>query len=114
MYLPTAAGQSSLENETKKPFGWHSLPANCNGPASAPTAKMPASTNDLNTGMSVFEAPSPVTKDLGVVDELRCSLHRFGRIGLVVDHRVLDRQTAELVAELFEGEIDATLGFGAC
>src|SRR6516164_123381 len=62
MYLPTAAGQSSFENETKKPFGWHSLPANCNGPASAPTAKMPASTNDLNTGMSVFEAPSPVTK----------------------------------------------------
>src|SRR5260370_42145625 len=62
MYLPTAAGQSSFENETKKPFGWHSLPANCNGPARAATAKMPASTNDLNTGMSVFEAPSPVTK----------------------------------------------------
>ena len=52
--------------------------------------------------------------DLGVVDELRCSLHRFGRIGLVVDHGVLDRQTAELVAELFEGEIDAALGLGAC
>src|SRR5262245_11301699 len=62
MYLPTGAGHSSYANETKKPFGWHSLPANCNGPASAQTAKMPASTNDLNTGINVFEAPSPVTK----------------------------------------------------
>jgi len=29
--------------------------------------------------------------DLGVVDEFRGPLHRFGRVGFVVDDRVLDR-----------------------
>src|SRR5262249_36655784 len=62
IYLPTAAGQSSLENETTKPFGVHSLPANCRGPASAPIAKMPASENVFQIGIVVFEALKPVTK----------------------------------------------------
>src|SRR5215470_3918196 len=48
MYLPTAAGQSSLENEATKPFGTQSLPANCSGPASAPTANTPASLNSFD------------------------------------------------------------------
>src|SRR6266566_5031843 len=62
MYLPTAAGQSSLENETTKPFGVHSLPANCSGPASAPTVKMPASLNVFQIGIIVFDELKPVAK----------------------------------------------------
>src|SRR6516225_2674554 len=106
MYLPTAAGQSSFENETKKPFGWHSLPANCNGPASAPTAKMPASTNDLNTGMSVFEAPSPVTKST-LASSMSFDAPCTASAGLVLS-------STTVYLKLFEGEIDATLGFSAC
>src|SRR6478736_7781041 len=62
MYLPTAAGQSSFENETTKPFGTQSLPANCSGPASAPTAKTPASLKVFQTGIIVFDELKPVTK----------------------------------------------------
>src|SRR6478735_9556793 len=62
MYLPTAAGQSSFENETTKPFCTQSLPANCSGPASAPTAKTPASLNVFQTGIIVFDELKPVTK----------------------------------------------------
>src|SRR5690348_14485531 len=62
MYLPTAAGQSSLENEATKPFGTQSLPANCKGPASALIANTPASLNVFHTGIMVLEALKPVTK----------------------------------------------------
>src|SRR5512144_3199304 len=62
MYFPTAAGQSSFENETTKPFCTQSLPANCSGPASAPMAKTPASLNVFQTGIIVFDELKPVTK----------------------------------------------------
>src|SRR5882724_1598039 len=62
MYLPTAAGQSSFENDATKPFGTHSLPANCSGPASAPIANTPASLNVFQTGIMVFDPLKPVTK----------------------------------------------------
>ena len=75
---------------------------------------MLASMNDLNTGMSVLEAPSPVTKStLSFVDQLRCAVDGLGRIGLVVDQVVIHRHAADLVAELFERQIDAALGLGA-
>ena len=106
MYLPTAAGQSSFENETTKPFGTQSLPANCSGPASAPTAKMPASLKVFQTGIIVFDELKPVTKST-LASSISFDAPCTASAGLVLSSTTVysDRQTAELVAELLEREV---------